>query len=157
MGAPPSRGHAALVAYLARVHLAKLTAAIRRRDWPSVLTPARALSGLGPGLTPSGDDVLAGLALGYRAGHGALPDPLAGALLAAVEGRTTELAAARVQHAVAGRPDESVHRLLIALVADSGADLDPAVRAVAAYGHSSGADTLVGLIVGLALGLGAPG
>jgi hypothetical protein len=122
-----------------------------------VYESARQLSGLGPGLTPSGDDLLAGLALGYRAARGTLPDGLAAALLDAVDGRTTDLAVARVQHAVAGRPDEAVHRLLSLLVsrADTGlsADLDAAVRAVLDYGHSSGADTLVGLIVGTRLGL----
>lgn len=132
-----------------------LSTAIRARRWADVAASARALSGLGPGLTPAGDDVLAGLALGIRAGLGTLPEPLADALHAAVEGRTTDLAVARVRHAVAGRPDEPVHRLLMALVDDQHApdDLEPAVRAVLAYGHSSGADTLVGIDRGLRLGV----
>lgn len=130
-----------------------LSTAIRDRRWADVAAPARALSGLGPGLTPSGDDVLAGLALGIRAGLGSLPEPLAAALHAAVEGRTTDLAIARVRHAVAGRPDEAVHRLLTALVAGPPVDLAGAVRAVIEYGHSSGADTLVGIDLGLRLGV----
>jgi hypothetical protein len=98
------------------------------------------------------------VALGYRAGHGSLPHALASVLVTAVDGRTTDLAAARVKHAVAGRPDEAAHRLLTMLVGGSDADLDAAVRGLLAYGHSSGADTLVGLIVGVALGLtAAPG
>lgn len=132
-----------------------LSTVIRARRWADVLAPARALSGLGPGLTPAGDDVLAGLALGIWAGLGTLPEPLADALHAAVEGRTTDLAVARVRHAVAGRPDEAVHRLLSALVdgQHSPDDLEPAVRAVLDYGHSSGADTLVGIDRGLRLGV----
>ena len=133
--------------------LDNLGLAIRARRWQDVSAPARALSGLGSGLTPSGDDVLAGLALGIRAGLGTLPEPLAAALDDAVEGRTTDLAVARVRHAVAGRPDEAVHRLLTALVDGPADDLDPAVRAVVEYGHSSGADTLVGIDRGLRLGV----
>lgn len=140
----------------AHAALAKLVQAIRAHDWPGAAEPARALSGLGPGLTPSGDDLLVGLALGLRAGLGTLPPELASALLAAVEGRTTDLAEARVRHAVAGRPDEAVHNLLVALLDGPRDRVEPSVRSALAYGHSSGADTLVGLVVGLALST-APG
>ena len=58
-----------------------------------------------------------------------------------------------MRHAVAGRPDEAVHRLLTALVDGPPDDLDAAVRAVIEYGHSSGADTLVGIDRGLRLGV----
>jgi hypothetical protein len=140
----------------ASIELDRIEATIRAHAWSGVLEPARQLSGLGPGLTPSGDDLLAGLALGFRAARGALPDALAAAILTAVDGRTTDLAIVRVQHAVAGRADEAVHRVLALLVGGpvtGGSDVENAVRAVLDYGHSSGADTLVGLIVGLRLGL----
>jgi hypothetical protein len=153
---PPVPSPAAFVTKMARDHLGRMMSAIRRQDWAAVHAPARELSGLGPGLTPSGDDVLAGMALGYRAGHGTMPDPLADALRTAGVGRTTDIAVARVQLAVTGRPDQATHRLLTVLVSGSGDDLEMAVRDVIAYGHSSGADTLVGLIVGVALGLTAP-
>jgi hypothetical protein len=130
-----------------------LDTAIRARRWKDAAAPARALSGLGSGLTPSGDDVLTGLALGIRAGLGTLPEPLAQALHAAVAGRTTDLAVARVRHAVAGRADEAVHRLLTVLVDGPADGLDLAVRAVVEYGHTSGADTLVGIDRGLRLGV----
>jgi hypothetical protein len=130
-----------------------LSTAIRAKRWDLVQASATGLSGLGPGLTPSGDDVLTGLALGIRAGLGTLPEPLAEALHTAVEGRTTDLAVARVRHAVAGRADEAVHRLLSAMVSGPLDDLDPAVRATLAYGHASGADTLVGIDRGLRLGV----
>src|SRR5215212_2711385 len=100
---------AALVVQHAREALSAIAEAIRRAHWSDVFAPARELSGLGPGLTPSGDDLLVGMALGLRAGLGTLPPELASALSAAIEGRTTDLAEARVRHAVAGRPDEAVH------------------------------------------------
>jgi hypothetical protein len=141
-----------LVADAARAHLERLASAIREGCWSVAQAAARALSGLGPGLTPAGDDALVGLALGLRAGLGTVPAPLDAALSAAVEGRTTDLAAARVRHAAAGHADESVQRLLTTLVGGSDERLDEDVRAILAIGHSSGADTLVGLLVGLALG-----
>jgi hypothetical protein len=147
---------AALVVQHAWEALSAIAEAIRRAHWSDVFAPARELSGLGPGLTPSGDDLLVGMALGLRAGLGTLLPELASAFSAAVEGRTTDLAEARVRHAVAGRADEAVHSLLVALVDGPRDRLEPAVRSALAYGHSSGADTLVGLIVGLALST-APG
>jgi hypothetical protein len=149
-------GDSSRILQAARNSLATLAEAIRRRDWPAALDPAQALSGLGPGLTPSGDDLLAGLALGYRAVSGSLPDGLGSTLRAAVHGRTTDIAVARVYHAVDGRADEAAHRLLAELVGGPGARLDAAVQDLMAYGHTSGADTLVGLMVGLALGVRAP-
>lgn len=143
-----------LVVYRARQLLVTLTAAIRERRWSDAHTSARALSGLGPGLTPSGDDLLAGLALGLRASLGALPPAFETAIRAAVIGRTTDLAAARVRHAAAGHPDEHTHSLLTALMMNtSGSALPAAVRKLLEYGHSSGADTLVGLLVGVHMGL----
>ena len=149
------RPQADLVVGRARELIGSLASAIRERRWSDVHAPARALSGLGPGLTPAGDDLLAGLALGLRAGSGTLPEPLAVAIASAVEGRTTDLAAARVRHAVAGRPDERVHQLLMVLVSATDPRLDEAVTALLEFGHSSGADTLVGLLVGVNLGDGS--
>jgi Protein of unknown function (DUF2877) len=145
--------HADLLVAQARGSLARMAAALRASRWTSALPAARELSGLGPGLTPSGDDLLVGLALGLRAGLGSLPAPLCSVLRLAVEGRTTDLAVARVRHALAGHADEAVHRLLSAIVGGTGEGLDDAVKTALAYGHSSGADTLVGLIVGLSLGI----
>lgn len=142
-----------LVVERARQLLGTLLRTIREEDWQTAAGAARDLSGLGPGLTPSGDDALAGLVLGLRAGRGTLPRPLQAAIALAVVGRTTDLAAARVQHAAAGHADEAVHNLLAALVSGPAENLDRATRALLAYGHSSGADTLVGLLAGLTLSM----
>jgi hypothetical protein len=144
-----------LVVQRARQLLVALTSAIRERRWSDTAAPARALSGLGPGLTPAGDDLLVGLALGLRASLGGLPSVFETVLKDAVSGRTTDLAIARVRHAAAGHPDERTHTLLAALLMDaSPSALPAAARTALEYGHSSGADTLVGLLAGTALGLG---
>ncbi len=137
----------------ARRLLPRLATAITAGDWTAVHDAARAFSGLGPGLTPAGDDLLAGLALGFRASRGHLSALLADALTRAVSERTTDLAVARVSHAVAGHPDESTHAVLAALLTGDGGPPDEAVRNLMDYGHSSGVDTLVGLVLGVRLGL----
>lgn len=157
LGPPdPARCIAAPVGWTARARdaLHRLQAAAERADWQVAADAARSLSGLGPGLTPSGDDLLAGLALGWRAAAGALPEPLGRLLVAAVADRTTDLAAARVRHAVAGRPDEASYAVLIALLAAADRSaVDVGVARLAAVGHSTGVDTLVGLLLGVRLGL----
>jgi hypothetical protein len=113
------------------------------------------LSGLGPGLTPSGDDLLAGLALGLRAAGGTLPEAFGHAMYAATDGRTNDLARERVRHAVEGYADKYADAVLRALVMDADADVSGAVTGLVSYGHTSGVDTLVGLLTGVRLGLGA--
>jgi hypothetical protein len=108
-------------------------------------------------LTPSGDDLLAGLALGLRTATGGLPKPFGRAIVDATEGRTTDLARVRVRYAVEGRADEYTDAVLRALVMDASADLGAEVTRMLGYGHTSGLDTLVGVVTGLLLGLGGCG
>jgi Protein of unknown function (DUF2877) len=109
---------------------------------------ARALVGSGPGLTPSGDDVLCGVLLGIRL-HRVHAEPLVARLWAAVEPRratTTSLSAALLGEAAQGYAVPAVVRLGEALVAgDRGAALQ-AARGVLGIGHTSGADLLAGLV-----------
>lgn len=46
--------------------------------------------------------------------------------------------------------------VLVALLIGDGTGLEQAIRQAAAWGHTSGADTLVGLFLGLRLGIEAP-
>ena len=114
---------------------------------------ASRLSGLGPGLTPSGDDLLAGFLVGV-AQPGGQPDPaLAEAIAMATRERTTDVAAARVRHAARGLIEERLEDVLTVLLTGDSAGLEPAVARAATWGHTSGVDTLVGLFLGLRLGL----
>jgi hypothetical protein len=104
---------------------------------------ARRLAGLGAGLTPAGDDLLAGAML--RAWlDGPLPDAFCQAVVDGAAERTTLLSAALLRAAARGECSAAWHRLLADL--DSGAPLGPAVDAVLAYGHTSGADALAGFL-----------
>lgn len=101
---------------------------------------AARLGGRGPGLTPEGDDVLAGLLLAYRAAHGPVVEPELRAVAASV--RTTEVAAAFLAWAARGQCIEPAHDWLAA--ADDAARRR-AERTLRAVGASSGAALLAGL------------
>jgi hypothetical protein len=111
------------------------------------------LIGLGPGQTPAGDDLLAGFfvaRLRSRPGD-RWEAALAAACQDAAPGRTTDLALARLRFAAQGELDERSLEALAALTHDDPPRLERAVRALLGYGHSSGLDTLVGLLLGLSL------
>jgi hypothetical protein len=108
---------------------------------------ATALGGVGPGLTPAGDDALAGILLAHRAltGAGAEDELLALARSAT----TTDLSCALLAWAARGQAVEPVHDLLAALAAGDHSAAVLAMETVAALGASSGADLLLGLRLGL--------
>ena len=124
----------------------ELARAVPRGD--DITATVAEVVGRGPGLTPSGDDVLAGVLLGLRASP-ALRDHLWRAVSPRLGG-TTSLSAALLAEAAEGYAVPAVLRLGAALVA-GGTDLGQAVREVAAVGHSSGTDLLAGLAAGLAV------
>jgi Protein of unknown function (DUF2877) len=104
----------------------------------------QALLGRGPGLTPSGDDLLAGLLLGARA-FGRPMDELAALIDELAPGRTTALSARLLHHAGAGECVREVAALIAAL--PDPRRRDPAIAALLALGHTSGAALGRGLVI----------
>jgi hypothetical protein len=131
--------------------------ALRAGDVHRTVGAARGLLGRGPGLTPAGDDALAGLfagvlllgpaiddhadarsaAVGAAAGAGA-------AVAAAADGRTTSVSAALLAHAVRGEVAAPAARVLRALVGRG--ELGAAVDGLLAIGASSGHDLATGIV-----------
>ncbi|HET6692261.1 MAG TPA: DUF2877 domain-containing protein [Miltoncostaeaceae bacterium] len=103
------------------------------------------LLGRGPGLTPSGDDLLLGrLAMAAHAHrHWGVPDPapLAAYLAERAPGRTTRVAAAMYAAAARGRYAPAIG----AACAAAPGDLPAALARLAAVGATSGLDTLAGI------------
>ncbi|HEY3109901.1 MAG TPA: DUF2877 domain-containing protein [Chloroflexota bacterium] len=132
-----------------------LLAALRSGDPARIAGAAGAMIGLGPGLTPAGDDALLGcLAVLQAAGH-----RLAGALATAVSAgarRTTPVSAALLRHAAAGRQAEPTGDLAGALLSASPGAIDAALSALLPHGATSGRDTADGALVGLELLVGEP-
>jgi len=127
----------------------------------AVHTAAACLLGRGPGLTPLGDDVLAGavaaaLLLGEAAGHDRLyrlAAAVAPGLCAAARERTTALSATLLRHACRGEVDDASAGLLQALCGQG--DLSEALGALLAVGHSSGRGLATGILAGAAAAGGA--
>lgn len=108
---------------------------ISRSAVPAPLDPLM-LAGCGPGLTPEGDDLLAGYAAGLVLWHGKSGE--ASTLAEAAAPLTTGLSAALLRHAAHGELPEPAHALLHA------GDPGPLL----AFGASSGRALLRGLALG---------
>jgi hypothetical protein len=108
-----------------------------------------ALVGLGPGLTPSGDDFLCGFVAAARARHPALLGPLEAAAVPALP-RTTALSAFLVRSAFRGFWPAPLVDLGDALARGEEPAALEALEALCRLGHSSGADLATGFLAGLA-------
>ncbi|HEY8198143.1 MAG TPA: DUF2877 domain-containing protein [Candidatus Limnocylindrales bacterium] len=108
---------------------------------------SQTLIGRGPGLTPSGDDVL----VGFNAAMAAADHPLARAaalrIAVTARGRTTDVAQSYHDAAARGAYAEHLHDVIQALVAVDGDTLEPAIARMLAWGATSGADTLLGILL----------
>lgn len=121
-----------------------LSAALHTGEAPALRAAAHRLAGLGPGLTPAGDDILIGVqSVLTCSGH-----PLSAVLPDAIRGRTTELSQALLRCAGDGAYLGEVGAVLRAL--GRGADLDRPWARLAAVGHTSGAALGVGMLIGVA-------
>jgi hypothetical protein len=139
-------------ARIARRRLARLRSwlveSVAARDPAAPADPVRDLVGLGPGLTPSGDDVLVGaLALldalaQDHADAGAMRANLAHAVSDIPPGLTSPLSHCFLRVAAAGHVGERLHAAVSSCVSGDG---DAAIAAVRDIGHSSGWDMLAGI------------
>ncbi|WP_307797150.1 DUF2877 domain-containing protein [Actinomadura barringtoniae] len=116
---------------------------------------AERIVGLGPGLTPSGDDILAGLLVSLRLVGGAvrqggtavwLASWLGAAVTADANTRTTALAATLLHCAAAGQAGAEVAGVLRAVAGHESPV--PAAHRLLAVGHTSGADLAWGVLAG---------
>lgn len=108
---------------------------------------ASLLVGRGPGLTPSGDDVLTGYGLGmWLMGE---EGPYSRVLLAAVARKgTTDVSLGQLRAIAEGRASEPLHTLATTLADHAPAGLvERAVEGIESVGHTSGADALRGLAI----------
>jgi hypothetical protein len=120
---------------------------------------AARLAGLGPGLTPAGDDWLAGWLVGLHAAAAMSDDepPLAmkavsRAVIDSATTRTSRLSLAFLQAAAEGTATEAWHRLIAALPDADPAPTRAAMVEILRYGATSGADMLAGFLAAFAEG-----
>lgn len=145
---PFGRAAAALLAS----RVAELRQAVPAGAPDAVTDAARGVLGLGEGLTPTGDDILTGLAF-----LAAQPGMRLGAHLPALEAAasvhdaTTLLGAVTVRHAVRGRARQRLHDLACGIGDGDDALIELAVMRVREIGHTSGEDILTGIRLALDL------
>lgn len=136
----------------------ELLGAFRSRSPERMLDRSMELLGLGRGLTPEGDDIIAGAIASHLLLAGAVGqtinhfDGFIEPLLEFSRTRTTSFSASLIRHAAAGRVSTPFARVLEAVTGRG--NLELATDRLLAVGHSSGAALVAGILVGgLALSL----
>ena len=131
-------------------------ALVNRQVDARMIQLATLLIGLGPGLTPSGDDLLGGVFLTLSAiGRTRLRDALWAALEPELDLLTVEISSAHLAAAADGLAAAAVHAALNAMLTHDATTLPHHLHALRALGHSSGFDTLAGIVLTLDAALAA--
>lgn len=113
----------------------------------AIVRAGNGLVGLGAGLTPAGDDILVGLTAGLRALGDERARGFAGAWARYAIGRTTVVAESFHRYAAVGAYSERLHDVLRAILTGPLEAMPAAVASAAAWGATSGADTLAGILL----------
>jgi hypothetical protein len=140
-----------LVLDKARSHVTALARACAADDASAFADTAQPLLGLGPGLTPSGDDFVGGALFARRVLVGMTPawEAVTTRLVADAATLTHPISARLLGDLAAGEAWAPLHDLATALTSENvGASVD-AARRIAALGHTSGWDLLAGILAGL--------
>lgn len=110
-------------------------------DWPT------GLLGLGPGLTPSGDDFIAGMMIAL---HGIGDIKTAEKIWQAVSRQsataTNPVSYAHLRSASAGYGSAALHNAIAMIVCGRTGEIQPAITQAASIGHTSGWDALAGAV-----------
>ena len=112
------------------------------------------LLGLGPGLTPSGDDLIGGMMLAlHRLGQLSNLRSLSDAVAMVLDERTNSISAAHLRSAMEGMGSDAVHRAMDAILAGNRKGICIGLEEIAKVGHTSGWDTLAGVVIVIRLWL----
>jgi hypothetical protein len=134
--------------------------AARRGDAAALARAARDLAGLGPGLTPSGDDLLAGFAAAWALvgeSQGLVGESrrqVTDAICRGAARGASPLGRAWLEHACRGELLEPMTGFVEAFLAERIGSLEAAVRGALGVGASSGTDWMVGFVLGVEAILG---
>jgi hypothetical protein len=110
--------------------------------------PSVDLLGLGPGLTPSGDDVLCGMLVALHAvGQAGMAAELYAALAVAAPTATSPLSAVFLRAAAEGLGCEALHAAIAAILEGRAEAVGGRAEAVGRIGHTSGWDALAGAML----------
>lgn len=130
----------------------ELIVSTERLGMEASLQAAQKMIGLGPGVTPSGDDILIGFLAGLwsLAGENQLRLSFIqsfGSALSSITTQTNEISRTYLYHATRGEFASSLSNLAEAIA--KGGEVRQAAQAAMRVGHSSGMDSVTGLLIGL--------
>ena len=134
-------------------HIPVIQKSLAKKDVSEIVSSLLPIMGLGRGLTPSGDDLIAGILLTLnRYPAQVFPDlsrkELNLALIQNARQKTTRLSTNIIEQAATGVADERLLKALDNIMIGSNA-IDASIQEICHLGHSSGADTLVGITIAL--------
>ena len=138
------RSHGGVDALLPHDAVDRLATGLASGDAAGAVSP---LLGLGTGLTPAGDDLVAGALASLRALGSPAADQLGAAVRALARAATTRLSAALLEAADVGALVPEAAGVLRALA--GGEDVETAADRLVALGHTSGWHLAAGLLVGV--------
>lgn len=131
----------------AEQHIPRLFTGIRQRDIESISKASKGLAGVGPGLTPAGDDILLGAMHGIWTIHPQVDAlELSNAIARTASPRTHALSAAWLEAGAAGEAGESWHALVDAIAVQDDTALRNSIMHILPTGHTSGSDALGGFL-----------
>jgi uncharacterized protein DUF2877 len=135
-----------------------LLGAIRKGDHHRIRLATKRLAGLGPGLTPSGDDVLSGLmlaiALGKKNGLDGIWSSPAIPIVEGADGRTSTLSLEFMKEASSGRANEVAVRFVEDIYTASEPEVTASALCLLKTGATSGTDMAAGIVLGARAALG---
>lgn len=144
---PTMEAAAGLIAELTRALPLDLS---RKTLGAGALRAATLLVGLGPGLTPSGDDLLGGMMLALTAlDLNDLRDALWDAVGSELDDLTVPISAMHLSAAADGLGAEAMHRMIGAIIAGDAPDIARLLPTMSEIGASSGWDALAGAVLTL--------
>lgn len=139
--------------------MTRLVRGILRREPTLIRDAVRGLTGLGPGLTPSGDDALCGLMLAMALTARALECPeialqeINPLVIEETRGRTTELSNEFLRFAARGEGSAVAEELIGGILSGREDSVISSTCRLLKNGASSGVDQLWGILVGIRLAL----
>ena len=135
-------------------HVIMLVKAVLSRNLGDVRISVNSLIGLGPGLTPSCDDML----MGFMSSLLLVTEALSGNvyyarevnqnIVSLVKGQTTLLSQKLLEQAALGEAPELTRNVVEAIAAGTEEQVKKATSRLLTVGHSSGTDTLLGILLG---------
>ena len=124
--------------------------AAEARDGASDAPEIQGLIGLGPGLTPSGDDLLGGCMIALHAfGQARIAQALGQVVLALAPTRTNAISMAHLGCAAEGQGAKALHGAIVALCSGSDSGFMQCLDEIGSIGASSGWDAVAGVFLAM--------